>query len=72
MHDETNNFAFQDCILVPNGTMVKTFLKSLHIDLEKNLVNIETVGGIKISENHILSKQMNVIKITTVSYDEKK
>ncbi|CAD98710.1 GTP binding protein [Cryptosporidium parvum] len=72
LHDETNNSAFQDCILVPNGTMVKTLLKSLHIDLEKNLVNIETVGGIKISENHILSNQMNVIKITTVSYDEKK
>ncbi|OII73061.1 GTP binding protein [Cryptosporidium ubiquitum] len=70
-YDEGNNFAFRDCILVPNGTTVKTLLKSLHIELDKNVVNIETVGGVKISENHLLSNQMNVIKITTAKYDEK-
>lgn len=70
--DEANNFAFQDCILVPNRATVKTLLKSLHIELEKDLVNVETVGGVRISENHLLSNQMNVIKITTVKYDEKK
>lgn len=70
-HNETNNFAFQDCILVPSGITVKTLLKSLHIELERSMVNIETLGGVKISENHTLSNKMNIIKITIVN-DEKK
>ncbi|KAJ1615244.1 GTP binding protein [Cryptosporidium canis] len=71
-YEETNSSAFQDCILVPNGITVKALLKSLHIDPERGFVSIEAPGGVRVSEHQVLSREMNVLKIATVSHDDKR
>ncbi|KAH7649410.1 GTP-binding protein [Cryptosporidium bovis] len=64
-NDETTNCAFQECILVPNCTPIKNLAKLLLGNINKKVTSIETVGGIQVSENQVISKDLNIIKINT-------
>ncbi|KAJ1856248.1 hypothetical protein GGH12_002786 [Coemansia sp. RSA 1822] len=59
--------AFQDCVLVRNGTTVREFARKLHNRLDVGYAGAETVGGIQLAEDDIIvAGKNNIIKITTI------
>ncbi|KAI9289290.1 P-loop containing nucleoside triphosphate hydrolase protein [Umbelopsis sp. AD052] len=57
--------AFRDCILIWPGTTVREFAKIVHPELDKYYLYAETVGGIKLAEDAIITEQNNVISFKT-------
>ena len=56
-----NSGAFRDCYLVRNGTTVREFSKMLNGELDKNYQYAETVGGVRLGEDDLISTHNNII-----------
>eukprot|EP00026_Physarum_polycephalum_P008590 Phypoly_transcript_08678.p1 GENE.Phypoly_transcript_08678~~Phypoly_transcript_08678.p1 ORF type:complete len:430 (+),score=42.89 Phypoly_transcript_08678:29-1291(+) len=59
-----NEGVFRDCMLVPEGTTVGELAAKLHPDLEKHFLYAESVDGMRLGEDHVLTPQTKIIKIT--------
>jgi len=57
--------AFRDCILIWPGTTVREFAKIVHPEIDKYYLYAETVGGIKLAEDAIITEQNNIISFKT-------
>ncbi|CAO3683222.1 unnamed protein product [Umbelopsis vinacea] len=57
--------AFRDCILIWPGTTVREFAKIVHPEIDRYYLFAETVGGIKLAEDAIITEQNNIISFKT-------
>jgi len=57
--------AFRDCILIWPGTTVRDFAKIVHPEIDRYYLFAETVGGIKLAEDAIITEQNNIISFKT-------
>ncbi|KAH8556625.1 P-loop containing nucleoside triphosphate hydrolase protein [Umbelopsis sp. PMI_123] len=57
--------AFRDCILIWPGTTVREFARIVHPELDKYYLYAETVGGIKLAEDAIITEENNIISFKT-------
>ncbi|KAJ2961995.1 hypothetical protein NQZ79_g2754 [Umbelopsis isabellina] len=57
--------AFRDCILIWPGTTVREFARIVHPEIDKYYLYAETVGGIKLAEDAVITEENNIISFKT-------
>ncbi|KAJ1555122.1 hypothetical protein HK096_008747 [Nowakowskiella sp. JEL0078] len=60
-----HNGVFRDCMFVKPGTNVREFAKLVHPEIERFYLYAETVGGIRLAEDDLMTPQNSIISFKT-------